>query len=119
MKLINKTGVPYKNPGDGLSAKEINAINSTVNNTVDVANVYLKDYCNANVELKSMTKQLTLEEATAAVPVDRRTKGMILRYLNIYGIWTESSFVGPSVSEEDWKNGNNWAIGTSIDGGEW
>lgn len=116
MELINKTGVPIKNPGDGLSAKEINAINITVNNTVDVANAYLKDYCNANTELGT-DRQLSLLEAISSIPPARRTKGMMVRFLNASGFWIEYSFIGSSISE--WDLEDNWAVGQTVDGGEW
>ena len=117
MDLINKTGVPVKKPGDGLSAKEINAINSTVNNTVDVANVYLKDYCNANSEL-GVSRQLSINEAIGCVPEDRRTKGLLLRFLSSETeSWVEYSYIGSDIS--GWGNLDNWAPGQTIDGGEW
>jgi hypothetical protein len=116
MELIEKTGVPKKNPGDGLSAKEINAINTTVNNTVDVANVYLKDYCNANTEL-GISTELTLEEAISSVPEDRKSKGMVVRFLSTDGAWVQYSYIGSNVS--NWMDIDNWAPGTAIDGGEW
>ena len=117
MNLVNKTGVPVKQPGDGLTAQEINAINSTVNSTVDVANSYLKNECNANEELGNMTQFLTLSEAIAIVPADRRTLGMTVRFWTSPGNWTEYSFIGDSV--DNWNSASNWSMGTLIDGGEW
>ena len=118
MNLLSRTGVPVKNPGDGLSAREINAINNTVNDTVDVANVYLKDYCNANFELGNLERQISLYEAITAVPSDRRTYGMTVRFLNHNGLWVTYSFLGSNISD-DWDNEDYWVTGQIIDGGEW
>lgn len=119
MNLIDKTGVPIKYPGDGLSAKEINALNITINSTVDAANVYLKDFCNANFELGDLNRQITLAEAVRAVPSDRRVFGQTIKFFSMIGSWVEYCFIGNTTGENDWLNEDNWVSGKVMDGGEW
>ena len=45
-ELLNETGVPIKNPGDGLSHKDINSINIAVNNVIEAENFDLINFCN-------------------------------------------------------------------------
>ncbi len=119
MELINKTGVPQKNPGDGLSAKEINAINNTVNKCVDAANSYLTDYCNINEEQNDYITQYTIYQAANLVPESRRKLGMAMRFLSVYGVWSEMVYVGDDLAVEHWTDENNWSSGNIFDGGEW
>jgi hypothetical protein len=119
MDTINKTGVPPKNPGDGLSAKEINAINDTVNRCVDASNSYLTDYCNINEERGNMTEEFPLYSAVKYVPLSRRKLGLVIRFFSTLGCWAEYVYVGLDTTDDNWNNEDNWSSGNLIDGGEW
>ena len=120
MNIVDKTGVPVKNPGDGLSHKDINAINNTVNNVVDAINYYLKNDCNVNVECGDLNRTFTLSQAVIYVPTARRQSGLKVRYLSTDGIYVEFVYKGPSTEEADWTNTANWKQAINIiDGGTW
>lgn len=121
MNILDYTGVSTKYTGDGLSSSEVNAINSTANSLVDVANEFLKSFCNANSELNNMTRTLSLSEAAAAVPTARRQYGMKLRFLGTSGIWLEYIYNGTDLEDSSWTTNSNWGapVDTVIDGGEW
>lgn len=122
MDLLNKTGVPIKYSGDGLSHKDINDINTTTNSCVDGVNYCIKDYCNINVEINDPDKTMTLKEAITLVPLSRRNFGMKVRFLDIENGLSYSEYVysGTVLGDEDWNNLNNWgSVINFIDGGEW
>ena len=120
MDLLNKTGVPLKSSGDGLSHKDINNINSAVNNSIDVINLDLKNYCNINQEMRNYSKTYTFSEAVKLVPKSRRSSGLRLRYLDLDNSYKEFIFSCPEVTEENWIEEDNWKLPFDvIDGGEW
>ena len=120
--LLEKTGVPQKVAGDGLSHRDINNINSTVNNAIDAINLDLKDYCNVNQEINNFSKVFSLYDAINAVPKSRRRLGLKLRYLSSNSpiSYCEYVFCGLSIDDENWSNTNNWTLPfIEVDGGEW
>ena len=122
MELLNKTGVPIKTAGDGLSHREVNAINSTVNNAIDAANLDLINYCNINQEVNDYSRVFTLASAIRVVPARRRCSGMNIKFLSTSGQMVEYIFTSTKkeLSEEDWLDLNNWSLPfIEIDGGEW
>ena len=122
MELLNKTGVPIKNPGDELSHKDINAINSTVNNAIDAINLTITNYCNVNQEINDFSKTFTFLEAIKLVPVVRRKSGLVVKYLSESRFYREYIFnyPGKTFTDEDWLLFDNWSLPfDQIDGGEW
>lgn len=124
MELINKTGVPNKYSGDGLSHIELNSINSSTNKCIDGTNYLLKSFCNINVECNDFTRIFTLEQAINQVPVSRRSPGLRIRFLNEKKNYVEYTYSSNSIQEEDWINVSNWYNNSPeerniIDGGEW
>ena len=117
MDIIQKTGIPTKNKGDGLSSADFNKINSAVNQNVDANNLYLKSIFDANLEMGT-NRYYTLGEAVSLVPVDRRRIGFRVRFLGPSGFFDEQTFYGDSL--EDWNDLSKWGHGGGIiDGGEW
>ncbi len=117
MDIIQKTGIPTKNKGDGLSSADFNKINSAVNQNVDANNLYLKSLFDANLELGT-DRYYTLEEVISLVPVSRRRIGFRVRFLRASGSYDEQTFTGNSL--EDWSDLSKWGHGGGIiDGGEW
>lgn len=118
MNIINKTGVPEKKVGDGLNASEVNEINSTLNQGVDIINIFLKSFCNLNLECGDFSKVFTLSSAINAVPELRRTPGMLISFLGSNKRYNQYIFSGSNI--EDWKTKSLWQpIVNHIDGGEW
>ena len=116
MDIIQKTGVPTKNKGDGLSSADINKINSAVNQNVEANNLYLKSLFDANLELGT-ERYYTLAEVIALVPQNRRRIGFRVRFLNSPGFYDEQTFTGDSL--DYWDDINKWSHGGGIiDGGE-
>lgn len=118
MELINKTILPTKSKGDGLSAAEINSINVAVNSLVDYVNSNLRKYCDLSIE-KGDDKSFTLTQAITAVPTARRSLGMTIRFLSSEDkLYHNYVFLGRDISA--WDNLDNWYIDNSvIDGGVW
>ena len=121
MNTLEKTGVPTKYSGDGLSHQEVNATNSVANANVDATNMLLKNFCNVNDEINSYTRTFTLEEAIAQIPDTRRKPGITVKYLDIYNVFREYTYSGTDTSTENWENLENWCPGgvNEIDGGVW
>ncbi len=119
MNIIQKTGIPTKNKGDGLSSSDFNKINSAVNQNVEANNLYLKSIFDANLEMGT-DQYYTLEEAISLVPVNRRRIGFKVRFLSSSGLYDEQIFNGDSL--EDWNDLSKWGHEGGIiiiDGGEW
>lgn len=121
MELLNRTILPKKERGDGLTAAEINSMNDTINLLVSYVNKYLNKFCDINIEIDDNTKTFTLEAAIKAVPTNRRSLGMTIRFLkdedNLYHNFV---YLGKSLSEESWLDVENWFLDEYIiDGGEW
>ena len=120
MNTLDKTGVPTKYSGDGLSHIDINSINSVTNANVDATNMLLKNFCNVNDEINSYTRTFTLEEAINQVPNTRRKPGITIKYLDIFNVFREYTYSGPDVTSENWTNVDYWYPGANeIDGGVW
>ena len=118
MDIINKTGVPTKNKGDGLSSTDVNHINSAVNQSVEVSNMYLKSVYDANLENRS-DRFYTFDEVVVLVPENRRRVGFKIRFLISTGFFEELVYVGDDLEITSWRDRNNWSHGGSIiDGGE-
>lgn len=118
MEIIQKTGVPTKNKGDGLSSTDVNRINGAVNQSIDANNLFLKIIFDANLE-QGTTRSYTLQEAIILVPESRRRTGLKVRFLTSTGIYDELIYIGDDISSENWNNPDNWSRGsTIIDGGE-
>jgi len=119
MELINKTTLPTKQRGDGLSAAEINSLNTTVNSLVDYVNANLKKFCNLNMEYGD-SRNFSLGEAISLIPVTRRSLGMTVRFLESSGKYVEYTYVGRNIDSSSWANTANWVLeNTLIDGGVW
>ena len=117
MDIIQKTGIPTKNKGDGLSSADFNKINSAVNQNVEANNLYLKSIFDANLEMGT-DRYYTLGEAISLVPANRRRIGFRVRFLSSPGFYDEQTFNGDSL--EDWSDLSKWGHGGGIiDGGEW
>lgn len=115
--LLEKTGVSTKNKGDGLTASDINAINSKVNDEVIICNSYLKNFCNVNQELGD-NKQRSILEAIKDIPTARRLPGLTIKFLGGNGKFVEMIYGGEDT--EGWENTDNWyPVVNRIDGGEW
>lgn len=120
MELLNKTILPIKQKGDGLSAAEINSMNNTINLLVDYVNIVFKKYCNLNAEVNDDTRVFTLSEAVLLVPSSRRTPGMTIRFLGDDNIYHTYIYLSSQVNNESWVDLNNWyPDNTVIDGGVW
>ena len=120
MELLSKTTVSTKAQGDGLTAKDVNSINDVLNNLVDVANMYLKKYCDINLESNNNAAEYEFEEAVLLVPESRRSTGMKIKFRGVDGIFYEYVYTSESLTETSWKNKDNWnPVMTIIDGGEW
>lgn len=118
--LLNSTGVPNKNKGDGLTSNDINRINNTVNQCVNAINPILKSTFNVNSETGNEDRQYTFAEAVNAVPAGRRVRGLKLKFLQANNYYNEITFVGDSTEETYWVDENNWSNGGNIiDGGDW
>jgi hypothetical protein len=119
MDIINKTGIPTKNKGDGLSSSDVNKINSAVNQSVDVSNMYLKSVYDANLENGGTSRFYTFDEVVLLVPQNRRRIGLKIRFLMSSGFFEELVYVGDDMETTSWIDRNNWSHGGSIiDGGE-
>jgi hypothetical protein len=117
MDIINKTEIPTKNKGDGLSASDINRINSAVNQNVEANNLYLKSIFDANLELGT-DRYYTLAEVIPLVPQNRRRTGFRVRFLSSPGFYDEQTVIGDSLN--DWNDPLKWGHGGGIiDGGEY
>ena len=118
MNTLNQTGIPEKKIGDGLSAAEVNTINTTINQAVEVSNSFLRSFCNLNQESGDYSKTYTLSSAINSVPESRRNPGMMIRFLDKDGKYEQFIFIGSDV--KDWQTTNLWQPTVkSIDGGEW
>lgn len=121
-ELLNKTGVSTKKQGDSLTHDDINAINNTVNKTVDEVNKRMKAFCNVNIEeLKrdNYTTRLTLAEAIASIQTKRRMPGLVIRFLDKDGVWVNYEYKRTSTADTSWNDETNWGVFGSegIDGG--
>jgi hypothetical protein len=121
INTIEKTGIPTKKKGDGLSSADVNALNGTINNCVDAINPMLKSTFNLNAETGNFDRSYTKEEAIVEVPKTRRVKGLKIKFLDIRNTFSEFIFFGESVDDVEWENPDNWGIsgGIVIDGGDW
>ena len=134
MELLDKTIIRTKVPGDTLTSKEINSINTAVNNLVSYTNAMISKYCDINLEYGNSKKQFSLGTAVSVVPAGRRTIGMKIRFFNFDNNYSEYSFIGSATDEDSWKSEKNWIneskssssedveVNTNItviDGGEW
>ena len=118
MDIIQKTGIPTKNKGDGLSSADFNKVNSAVNQSVEVGNMYLKTIYDANLE-NGTDRFYTFDEVVVLVPGNRRRVGLKIRFLMSSGFFEELTYVGDDLDIVSWKDRNNWCHGGSIiDGGE-
>ncbi len=116
MDVIQKTEIPTKNKGDGLSSADFNKINGTVNLNAEANNLYLKSIFDVNLELET-DRYYTLSEVIPLVPEGRRRIGFRVRYLSSSGFYDERTFIGNS--PEEWNDPSNWGYGGNIiDGGE-
>lgn len=117
--LLNETTIPNKSKGDGLSAKEVNEINSTLNKEVKVGNTMMMTIFNVNLEIEDFTRNMSLKTAISYVPHERRCPGISVKFLNTDGVYAEYVFSGED-PETQWNNTDLWSpLVVRIDGGEW
>ena len=119
-ELISKLNINKKD-GDKLYHSDINTMVSTINESINEINNRLTSFCNINIEeLKSFSKEISLEEAINLVKAGRRVPGLIIKFLSSSTKdWVEYIF-RPDKDNNSWFDLNNWKIlGTPklIDGG--
>lgn len=133
MDLIPKTTVTHKNPGDIITAADINSINDTVNTLVAVVNGFLRKWGDANLEAGVSKREFTLSEAAMQIPLARRSVGMKLKFFNAGQVYAEYYYKGNTLDDNSWTNPENWFasnlgaainnedenINNIVDGGEW
>lgn len=120
MDKLEKTGVPTKYSGDGLSHQDINRINSTTNSAVDASNYMITNFCNINDEINNYLKEFSLIEAIKVVPITRRKSGLEIRFLTSTNIYANYVYCSNSIEDDSWENEENWKpLINSIDGGTW
>lgn len=133
MDLIPKTTVTPKQPGDIVTAADINSMNDTINLLVAVVNGFLRKWGDANLESGSSKRVFTLPEAALQIPLARRSVGTKLKFYVGEGAYAEYFFNGTSIDDSSWSNPDNWfasnlgAVENSeeegynhiIDGGVW
>lgn len=118
-RLSNGTEISSFSPGQPLSSSIMNKLNSTINNNTSVANSFLKEYINPNIEENNFTTTYSLETLISTLPVERRIPGIKLRFLGSDG-WEEYVFCSTDISK--WNNVKFWKANDQagiIDGGEW
>ena len=73
-----------------------------------------------NIELNDFDRTFTLGEAIQIVSNVRRSRGMILRFLNTNNKYVEYAYVVSTLDTIDWNNQDNWTTTLEIvDGGTW
>ena len=112
---MKETGIRFIK-GQPLTADSLNAMNDKINELVGVINLLLKDRVNVNIEVLQNTNPISIEDALASVPADRRIPGVTIKFNGPEG-WETWIWKG-----ETWENQGNWirvAIDSDvIDGGE-
>lgn len=133
MDLIPKTTVTPKQPGDIITAADINSMNETINTLVAVVNGFLRKWGDANLESGSSKREFTLAEAALQIPIARRSVGMKLKFYTAAQGYAEFYYKGTSIDDNSWTNIENWFpsnlgsvesddgsnINNVVDGGEW
>lgn len=140
MELLSKTTVATKAPGDGISAKDINSMNDTINAEVDYINTFLKSYCDVNILCGNLKKQFDLLTAIKSIMArtKRRSIGMKIKFLNSDGNYSEYYYTGETTEDSNFILESNWVksnvtpvvvedlpeeeekdLVNIIDGGEW
>jgi hypothetical protein len=133
MDLIPKTTVTHKNPGDIVTAADINSMNDTINTLVAVVNGFLRKWGDANLEAGVSKREFTLPEAALQIPLARRSVGMKLKFWNAGKVYAEYYYKGVTLDDNSWSNPDNWFasnlgaaindedgnVNNIVDGGEW
>ncbi len=118
MNLLEKTNFTFV-AGKGISASQLQEMNSRINSLIDNVNELILGVFNVNAETKQYDKVYTLEQAVEIVSESRRQKGMKIRFKSDVNLYSEYSYVGSSLDAADFKNLGNWTSGIDyIDGGE-
>ena len=108
MDLIPKTTVTPKQPGDIVTAADINSMNDTINLLVAVVNGFLRKWGDANLETGSSKRIFTLPEAALPIPLARRSVGSKLKFYVGEGAYAEYFFIGNTIDDSSWSNPDNW-----------
>lgn len=133
MDLIPKTTVTHKNPGDIVTAADINSMNDTINTLVAVVNGFLRKWGDANLEAGVSKREFTLPDAALQIPLARRSVGMKLKFWNAGHVYAEYYYKGVTLDDNSWSNPDNWFasnlgaaindedgnVNNIVDGGEW
>lgn len=117
MNIISKTG---KFPIGTQVKDALETIKNTVNNVVEVSNTMMKSYCNINKEFDRPNETFTISTAAAMVPVNRRSKGLCIKFLTSDNCYSEYTYMSENVDNVSWTDQDNWKINIRIlDGGTW
>lgn len=121
--FLEETGFSFK-PGEKLGAAKLEAVNAKVNELVRTVNSdVLAAIYNVNKEIGNLGITLTLNQAVKEVPLERRVRGLQLRFIEesdgIPG-WIDYIFLGEDPATE-WTDLDKWFSDSFdiIDGGEW
>lgn len=125
MNILTKTNFTFES-GKGISASQLQEMNSRINSLIDNVNYLLLGVFDVNRETGNYGATYTLEEALAIVSEQRRALGMKIRFrkkdndeLNLNDVYCEYSYVGSSLEASEFTNADNWTAGIDyIDGGE-
>lgn len=125
MNILTKTNFTFES-GKGISASQLEDMNSRINSLIDNVNYLLLGVFDVNRETGNYGATYTLEEALAIVSEQRRALGMKIRFRkqdndneNLNDLFVEYSYLGSSLETSEFLNPDNWTSGVDyIDGGE-
>jgi hypothetical protein len=103
----------------GVTKNQMETIVNKINEVIDGSNKVLIREINLNQEYNDPSKVFTVSEALMASKDIIRAYGLRLRFLSNTGRYVEYSYLGTTLSDEDWLLESNWCTGVDlIDGGE-
>lgn len=120
--LLETTGIGSFLPGQKLTSETLNVLNARINELVRTTNYLLKSHINVNVEDENPNGVYTLDLVLSKVPVERRNRGIKIRFREEKtGDWVEYVYVGSNTEDTNWYKKENWIVTLSnyVDGGEW
>lgn len=103
----------------GVTKNQMETIVNKINELVTAENKRMTQEINLNQEYNDATRKFNLQEALELSKNIIRAYGLRLRFLSSTGNYTEYTYLGTSLIDEDWTNENNWSTGIDVvDGGE-